>query len=97
MEKTMASKLLRKARERKELSRERLADFFAEFGSQDTIVQKILNLETKSKKTKDERFLRCLCGFFKLSIDDVAREIGFVPEKIKKAYFEGKIQYDEGN
>jgi hypothetical protein len=32
-----------------------------------------------------------------LNFDDVARELEIVPEKIKKAYFEGKIQYEEGH
>ncbi len=93
----MASKLLRKAREKRGWSREHTSSFLRDFGGEDTVVQKIMLLEVKWKKPKEERFLRCLCDLFDLSIDDVAREIGFVPEKIKKAYFEGKIQYDEGN
>lgn len=92
--------LVKKKREDLGLSRPQVMDKMRSIGYSSKVHhlnQKLLNLEERKAVPKDEVFLRCLSHALGLSIDDVARDLGFVPEKIKKAYLEGKIQYDEGN
>jgi hypothetical protein len=89
--------LLRRRREELGFARSDIVRLIEEQGYQDRCdPQKIMFLEDRRSKPRDENFLRCLCKVLTLSIDDVARDLEIVPEKIRQAYFEGKIQYEEG-
>lgn len=90
--------LLRKKREDIGCTRARAAQLVKERGYKGKCdAQKIQFLEDKKSKPRDESFLRCLCDVLTLSIDDVARDLRIVPDKIRHAYFEGKIHHEEGH
>jgi hypothetical protein len=92
----MHKTLLRNRRESLGWSRGHVLDLMKDYGFSGS-GHKILFIEDRRTKSQDEAFLRCLCKVLDLNFDDVARELEIVPEKIKKAYFEGKIQYEEGH
>jgi hypothetical protein len=94
----MQKSLLRKTREELGWTRASTAHLVKERGYKGKCdAQKIQFLEDKKSKPRDESFLRCLCDVLTLSIDDVARDLRIVPEKIRQAYFEDKIRYEEGH
>ena len=94
----MQKSLLRKTREELGWTRARAANLVKERGYKGKCdAQKIQFLEDKKSKPRDESFLRCLCDVLTLSIDDVARDLKIVPEKVRNAYFEGKIHHEEGH
>jgi len=94
----MQKSLLRKRREELGCTRSDIVRYMKEHGYKGKCdAQKIMFLEDRMSKPRDENFLRCLCNILTLSIDDVARDLEIVPEKIRHAYFEGKICYEEGH